>query len=209
MKVKFLPFLVIMAVCLACNSTNTTITNSWKNKEALRKEKVKSVFIAVITPNKENRAMLETELAYRAKEKGLTAIKSYEVFKDVTKDNMPAHDDILQTIRNTKADAIFTITLRSSETLNTASGPKEPIPTKTISFYGYYSNVFPLVYDYNYYSPDKIYYLESRLFDTQTEELVWSAESETYNPANFESFVKGYTETLIKKLESDGLLEKR
>lgn len=193
---------------LACGPTNTNITDSWKNKQALKERQVNSIFLAALSPNIEYKTMLEDELAYMVKQKGVKPVKSYEVFQGITKDNMPSREEILDKIRKTKADVILTISLRKLGTSTAQDGAVELTAPQTISFYGYYSSNFPMIYDPVVNGPDRIYYLESNLFDATTEELLWSAKSETYNPSGEESFVKGYTETLINKLEKDGILKK-
>ena len=50
--------------------------------------------------------------------------------------------------------------------------------------------------------------METNIYDAETEELLWSAQSETYNPSDFENFVKGYVNTLFKQLEKDGIIKK-
>ena len=193
---------------LACGSSNTTITDSWKNKQALKEKEVSSIFIAALSQNIEYKTMLEDELAYMVKQKGVKPVKSYEVFQGITKDNLPSREVILDKIRKTKAEVILTISLKSLKTNSNQEGAVELTVPQTVSFYGYYSANFPMIYDPVVNEPDRIYYLESNLFDATTEELLWSAKSETYNPSGEESFVRGYTETLIKKLEKDGILKK-
>jgi hypothetical protein len=208
MKLRLLPLLAFVMLFVSCSSSNTKVTKSWVNKDAVKKEKINSIFIAALTPNIENRTTLENELAYWAKQNNLKPIKSHDVFPDVNKNNMPSKEELLNSIRGTKSEVIFTIALKKVETADYARAslyiPVEP----NVSFYGYYSNVFPLVYDVEYYSPDKTYFMESNIYDAETEELLWSAKSETYNPSDYENFIKGYVNTLFKQLEKDGLLKK-
>jgi len=52
------------------------------------------------------------------------------------------------------------------------------------------------------------YYLETNLYDAKTEELIWSAQSQTYNPSNINSFLKGYLKSIKRKMIDDGLIAK-
>lgn len=65
---------------------------------------------------------------------------------------------------------------------------------------------WPLYYQPGYYVTDKTYYLETNLYDASTEELIWSAQSATYNPASINDFLKSYQRALAKELKDDGLL---
>ena len=201
-----LPLLAALLFLMACGSSNTSVTSSWKNKQLLNNKEVSSIFIAAGSPNVDYKSMLEDELAYLVKERGVKPVKSYEVFQGISKDNMPTREAVLDKIRSTKAETILTITLQTVETREN-EGVSLTVP-QNVSFYGYYSNAFPIVYDPVVHSPDRIYYMESLLFDAATEELLWSAKSETYNPANEENFIKGYTQSVIKRLEKDGIVKK-
>lgn len=202
--------LVVFFFLLSCGSTDTNVTDSWKSKQAKGYKKVNSIFIAFLNPNQEDKTTLENELAYWAKQKGVKPIKSYEVFEGVSQSNMPSREEVIKKIKDTGAETIFVMSMRTSDTdpnmvKDNIAGYAVPY---TISFYGYYSNVFPLVYDPNYYSSDKVYYMESKLFDAETEELLWSSKSTTYNPQDFEGFVKSYVNTLFRQLEKDGIIKK-
>ena len=46
-------------------------------------------------------------------------------------------------------------------------------------YYGYYSHVLEYVYEPGYYQRYKVVKLETNLYDTDTEEIVWSMQSRT------------------------------
>jgi hypothetical protein len=51
-----------------------------------------------------------------------------------------------------------------------------------------------------------VYYLETNLYDAKTEELIWAAQSETYDPSNINSFIKGYVKSTLERMQKDGLI---
>ena len=57
-----------------------------------------------------------------------------------------------------------------------------------------------------YYAQDCVYYLETNLYDARSEDLVWSAQSETYNPKDLSGFSQVLANQIVNKLEKDGLL---
>jgi hypothetical protein len=75
-------------------------------------------------------------------------------------------------------------------------------------FTGYYSYYNPVMYDPGYYATDKNYYLEINLYDAKTEELVWSAQSETTNPSSIETFSYSFSQLVVNQLIKDGLISK-
>lgn len=198
---------------VSCGSS-TSISESWTNEEKLTAKSYQSVFIVAITGNMAAKTLIEDELAFYAEKNGTRAIKSHELFPATfTKGNTPSREAILEIIQNSGADAIFAVSLldEQSETryvpgnTNYAYGYNPLSYSYYGSFYGYYNTMRPIAYDPGHYTTDKIYYLESNLYDAQSGELLWSAQSKTYNPSSLESFTQDYTEALIKRLEKDGL----
>lgn len=216
MKSKILSLLVI-TLLFSCGST-TKITGAWTNKEELKDKSYKSVFIAVLASNPQVKNMLENELAFRAKQRGIKATMSHDVFiQTFSKDNMPSKENLVPRIQETGAETIFTVSLLDKETTT------RYVPGSTSSFYspygvgygyyggfyGYYSTVYPMVYEPGYYTTDKTYYVESNLYDAQTEKLLWSAQSKTVNPSDMEEFTKDYIDVLFAQMIKDGVMKKQ
>ncbi|MCF8715966.1 hypothetical protein JM658_14105 [Joostella atrarenae] len=213
-KKLIIPFLALVLV-YACGTT-TDITASWANKEAFTTKKYKSVFIAAITGNVPNKTIIENELGFQLQQRGITTTKSHDVFPGTfTKDNKPTKEVLLGGIKESKSEAILTVTLRDQEDetryVQGNSYMYNPIGYGYGyygNFYGYYNNAYGYGYDPGYYTTDKVYYLETNIYDAESQELIWSAQSKTYNPNNIEDFTKGYTDAVISKLQKDGILAK-
>lgn len=207
---------VLLFLLVSCGSS-TSISESWTNKEAFNNAQAKSynnIFIVALTGNMAARTLIEDELAFYAEKNGRTAIKSHQVFPATfTQGNAPSKETIMEVIRDSGADAIFAVSLLEKETesryvpgtTNYAYGYNPLSYSYYGSFYGYYNTMYPIAYDPGYYTTDKVYYLESNLYDAASEELIWSAQSKTYNPSSLEKFTQDYTEALIKRMEKDGV----
>ena len=66
-----------------------------------------------------------------------------------------------------------------------------------------------MMYDPGYYTEDKTYFIESNLYDMQTGAIIWSVQSEAYNPSNLAAASKTYSEMLMKKLKEEGGLYRK
>ena len=204
-----------IAFCMfitAC-STGIRVTNSWKNPSPdTPGKKYHSVFIAALTDNQYARNTIEENLAEAAEARGYKVSRSSNYFTpSFSQSKIPAKDEILQKVRESNSDAIFTIALISKEDMGRYV-PGEVNSTTSYgwngSFGGYYGTVAGPIYTPGYYTTDKVYYLESSLFDAANEKILWSARTETYNPSNIEKFSKQFTEAMIKQMEKDGLLKR-
>lgn len=192
----------------------TQITGSWTKDNVSSMGPYQKVYIAALTPNANAQNAIENNLASAARERGIEAVTSKQSFtRTFTKETQPAKEELLDNIRAQNADAIFTVTLinKESETRyvpgSTTYAPMAYGPYYG-RFYTYYNTMYPVTYDPGYYATDKIYYMESNLYDANTEELIWSAQSKTVNPANVDSFARDYTEAMIQELIEDGVLKK-
>jgi hypothetical protein len=73
-------------------------------------------------------------------------------------------------------------------------------------FYGYYGHVGGYVYEPGYYTRHERFKLETNLYDTQTEELVWSMQSETMDPGSEKALIEAKIKTVIEHLKQQTLI---
>jgi hypothetical protein len=151
-------------------------------------------------------------------DKGVAVIKSMDVLPPNFRKAAEKKDKelVLQKLREKGCDGIMTIALIDAkqetryvqDTFN--NSPYYPM---SMSYYGGFGTYYMYGYD-NFYSPgyyteDKIYYLETNIFDANSEKLVWSAQSQTTNPESIEDFLKGYNEALSERMTQDGVMKNK
>jgi hypothetical protein len=204
--------LLLATVLISACSTSTKITGSWIDPAATTQTKsIKSVFIASLSRKIEFRTKLENALALEAQRRNVKAIKSSEFFTPEFYQKMPSKEELLSKIRQTGVQAILTVSLinKESET-RYVPGTHNYSPYMTYgwygSFYNYYNYWYPQFNDPGYYVTDKTYFLETNLYDVQTEKLIWSGQSETINPGSIDAFVKNYPKVLVEQMIKDGLI---
>ena len=73
------------------------------------------------------------------------------------------------------------------------------------SFYGYYGYFAP-IYTPGYITEDTIVHLETNLYAVEGEKLVWSGNTETFNPKDANAYVGEAAKTIIGQLKKDGLI---
>jgi hypothetical protein len=76
------------------------------------------------------------------------------------------------------------------------------------SYYGYYNYYYPQIYSPGYYSSDKTYYIETNFYDMESDQLLWSIQSEAYNPTNIDTWFDRYSYDLLNELKEEGLITK-
>jgi len=202
--------LVCLLVVSAC-STSTSITSSWRKPSATANG-YRNIFIAAISSNIPAKQAVESGLQTELQNRGLTVTKSVDVFPPNFSNQTGAQRElILSKIQGTNADGIVTVALLKKENESRfVPGNGGWNPGLRYGYYNrfsnYYGNWYPYLYAPGYYDESQVYYLETNLYDAKTEELIWAAQSETYDPSNINSFIKGYVKSTLERMQKDGLI---
>lgn len=204
----------LIVICLAACSPATEITGSWKRADA-GEQKINSVMVTAMTSHTHARQTVENDLARALQQNGVRTLKSLDVLPPTfTNGDEPDREELMEKINGTDVDAILTVALLDKETENRyvpGSYGYEPVPRFGYygRFWGYYTTWYPMLYSPGYYEEDKVYFIETNLYDADTEELLWSAQSETYNPRGLEEFSREFANAVLQELEDDGLIDGR
>jgi hypothetical protein len=204
--------LLIVAVLFSACGTSTMITGSWRKPNATANGYQK-IFIAAMSSDIPAKQAVESGLQAQLQEKGLTVIKSMDVFPpNFSTQTGQQKELVLNKIQSTNADGILTIALLKKETENrfVRTGGGYWNPGLRYGYYNrfsnYYNNWYPALYAPGYYDQQQVYYLETNLYNAKTEELIWAAQSETYDPTSIDSFLKGYVKSIMEQMQKDGLI---
>ncbi|MDG1275792.1 MAG: hypothetical protein P8O16_00840 [Algoriphagus sp.] len=210
-KVNYLVALALVTIMGAC-SPSTKITGSWTGPNT-PSEPYKSIFVTAISENLVARQTIENDIDAMLQKDGVEAKSSFDIIPPGFKATAENKEATVAAIRDGGSDAILTIALldQTSET-RYVPGTTMYSPMGYGGYYGrfsgYYSYYNPVMYSPGYYSTDKNYYIEINLYDAKTEELVWSAQSETTNPSSIETFSNAFSQLVVNQLLKDGLIAK-
>ena len=212
---RIAPFLLFGFVFLltACSSTKQS-TGVWINKEKITGKSFSNIFIVVMSDNIEARSRIENDLAEAATARGYSAVKSIDVMPPSLSDNKkPTKEEVVSKVKGTGCDAVFMASLlRKEENVRYVPGTTAysmmPYYTWSGSYFGYYNNWYPTVSTPGYYQQDKSYFIQSNLYEVATEEIMWSVQSEVFNPSSLSDFSKTYMRTLIRQLTREQILKK-
>ena len=206
-------FVAAVIFFISCAPTFKT-TSSWINKEKIPAQPMKSVFILAMVYNMELRTKLENELAAAAERRGMKAYKSMDIIGPVDlKLVAPVKDVFLKKLTDLNCESIFTIAVVDvqSET-RYVPGSNEYSPYSYApyggyggaygGFGGYYSYTVNIISTPGYYTTDNTYFIEGKLFELKTGELLLSVQSKASNPSGIEKSSKEYTVSLMDEINS-------
>lgn len=208
-------FLVLILGLFYSCGTGQRVINSWVNTKADKSKDYKKIFIMAITQNEPARNIIEGDLNKAINELGTgkETVLSSNVFPGTfTKNTAPSKEAVLNKVKELNCDLIFTVSLLDSETKTKyVPGTVSYAPYPAYGYYGgfgmYYNYWAPTVYSPGYYTTDQVYYIEGNLFDAASQEILWSVQSETYNPSNLNDFSANYSKLIIDQAREDGIIK--
>ncbi|MBO9731236.1 MAG: DUF4136 domain-containing protein [Chitinophaga sp.] len=205
---------LIGALCLlgACGTT-VNMTGTWKAPEAPA-DGFHNMLVVAVTSKLDVQQMVEGRMVDALKRHGVVAASGLGYFP-------PKFDPRNEADKAATADkmraagytSVLTVSLvnKESESRYVPGSVYAPYPAFGWygRFWGYYGYMYNSVYSPGYYTTDKTYFLESNLYDlSQDGKLVWSGQSETYNPNSLESFAKAFAAKVSTALDNAGLLKR-
>jgi hypothetical protein len=145
----------------------------------------KKVLVIGMSDNPAIRTDFEEAMSNKLKSAGVHAVPGYNILLRPKSAKMdPTY--LREQIKEHQIDAVL-VTRLVSVTNNTTYIPGQaytlPFPYYN-SFYGYYNNIYPVVYTPGYLMHEKTVRVETSLYETSTPEaeFIWTGLSETFNP---------------------------
>jgi hypothetical protein len=197
--------LLIVLLIAGC-TPSSRITGSWKSEKS---HPVHNVFIAALTGNTVAKSTLENDLEHALMQFSVACVKSINEFPPTFMHDSVPREEIINTVLRKGNEAILTITILKKETESRyAGGPYAPVNRYPYygTFWGYYNYWTPSAYDPGYYTTNDVYYLETNLYDSRTENLMWSAQSETYSYSGLTAFSKTFAKMITAELKKNNLI---
>ncbi len=209
MKSKYLILLLFALTLSACGPTQK-ITNSWIAPDPRANAPYKSVFIMALTQVQGNSFSVEDRMAGLIASRGGKAVVSSAVFPpSFSNSENFTREDMAAAIKRTGCDAVFVIAVLDVHSVESYQPGRAYYPMSYGmygSYYGYYHHYSPMVYSPGYYTTDKTYYIETNFYDLEEDRLLWSIQSEAYNPTSIDSWFDQYSRDLLNELKAEGLI---
>ncbi len=209
-RIKFLIVFAIFGLLAACNSTK--VTSSWVSPDATAVNlSVKKIMVAALLPDKDRelKKSMEKKLVRELNEKGINAVSAYEMYgpKYFPQNEKKA----ISKLQEEGVDGVLTVVLmdkNKEERYNPGSSRIAPVGIYR-NWFGYYSSIYGRVYSPGYYTSANKYYWESNLYDLKPEKLLYSAQSQSFEPSSIAQLANDYSEKILSDMTKQGLVAKR
>ncbi len=183
------------------------IVGSWKNENVVP-QTYNRIVVAAMTDNMQVRQALESQLVTELKAKGIDAVPSMSMLSAGSVDDAAT---LLGKVQGEGYGGIMTVAVVEEKTdVQYVPGTTAYAPINRFGWYntfgGYYNYWRPTLYNQGYYERNKVYFLETNVYDTSTERLIWSAQTRTYDPATLETMANSYAEATVSKMIAENII---
>jgi hypothetical protein len=153
---------------------------------------------------------MENHMVDDLKELGYTAISSLQAYGPKAFDKM-TEADAISAFKNSGVDAVITIVLLDKERERNYVPPHPAFSPSGIGgtrFWDYQTNLYLRVYEPGYYVTNTKYYWESNLYDMRNQQLVYSAQTKSFDPSSFESLGHQYGYMIVRNMLQQNILKR-
>jgi hypothetical protein len=202
-------FPIIFLLVLACNSSK--MTYSWKMNQTVSHDFKKIMVVALDNhPERSDvKASMEEHLVEDLKSKGYEAVSAMREIGPKSFVGV-SEKQALEQLQNKGADAVLTIVLldKKRERYYVPGRVQySPYIIYQRRFWGYYSTIYDRIYTPGYYMDDTRYFWESSLYDLKTKELVYTAQTESFDPASATQMAHEYGLLIVSDLMHSNVLK--
>jgi hypothetical protein len=195
--------ILIALLLLPLIGCTTTLNSAWVERERAGKP-IRKTLVVGIAEREGQRRTFEDTFVQRLAQVGVQAQASYRVMPE---GQPPTRDNVDAAVGNTDCDSVFVTSYVRTDREMVYTEPMTP-------YYGpggyywdrHYSWYYGAVTTPGYWSEVTTVILENNLYDTATGKLIWSAESESFNPSSADEIVRTLADQVINDLRMKRLL---
>lgn len=193
----------VLAVALGAGCAATHLDRSFAAPD-LHDGPFKHIVTIAMTHDHARRVAMEDALTGQLARAGVQAEASYKTFTDEALQSQDSLRDLL-TKNGFDGAVVMRVTNTSREDVWVPS-TITVIPVFYRTVWDYYTHWKPVVFEPAYMANDRAVHVETVLFEVPEGDLIYSAISQTLNPASAEDLVRQVGDRVAKDLAAKGLI---
>jgi len=207
---KTIKWITILSCILLAQCSSSNIVSSWRTSAPANLETGRIVVVGIIKEqDKSLHKQMENHLADDLCNLGYDAISSTELYGDKTFEGLD-EQQVLSKLKQNDIAAVLTIVLLSKQK-EKYRVPKSMFDLEdrynTSNFSIYYTAIYGKIYEEGYYVNDTNYFWESNLFTVSDQKLVYSVQTQSFNPFNKASLAHEYGKLIISDMIENNIIK--
>jgi hypothetical protein len=197
--------ILVFSLLLMTFCARTTMDYVWKDP-SYQGGKFKKVLVIGVAKNQANRILFENKFVAELKNYGTDAISSYTIIPTAEKLDKVTVESKTKTL---EVDAVLVTKLMNIEQKKTYSrvvNPSQTQPRLQRGGYVDYSTDYEAAKDRGSYYKYEVVSLETKIYDTQTDKLIWSGWTDTVLEDSIEVAIGSLIKTITKSLSDNQLI---
>ncbi len=192
----------MLSALLITACATTTLTSAWKDPSY--QGQPRKIMVIGVARKPLNKRIFEDEFVRQLKARRTDAVASYTVMPDEKQGDNAV---IAAKMKEQGADAVLITRMASKKIVHVYVPGTVYYPP---SYYGrwrdYYGHGYQAVYTPGYMAEDEYALMETNLYDTATDKLIWSAASETEIRGSNENQIKTFINVMVNAMAEHKLL---
>lgn len=207
--------LLLVAAGGCKSSTATQISQSFRNP-GFEDTVFEKLLVMSVGKDQEQRIAFEDAFAAAIVRQRGVAEASWTLLPEST---LLSEEEIYGAVKGGDFDGILVTRLLSVEQNRSYTPPRRYHRPRTTfyaagpawgmgfgGYYGFYATTFTEVHKPGYFETSKTFRLETNLYSAATNDLVWTAQSETIDPKSVDDLLGSMTSTVAERLRSEGFI---
>jgi hypothetical protein len=190
---------MILAACATTEIKTVWIDGSYKGGPLLK------ILVMGLAKDQTIKRLYEDEFVNQLKAHGVQAVPSYSV---IPQEKMGDENYISEKGKELGIDAALVTRLVDRKTIQTYYPPETfytPAPYYR-GWHGYYRSSYDYMVSPGYIATDEAVVLETNIYSMQTNQLIWSALSETFLEGSSKKLIQSLVQKLISDMAAKDLL---
>lgn len=210
-KLQLAVFLVLAIIINGCGST-TRITSTWKAAGISADNYHKVMVLGIIREADRNvRIQMENRLLTGLKDLGYNAFSAYQVYGPQMFQNTSEQEANKQ-LAGDGVDAVLTVVLLDKQR-ERYYAPGRVVYSPYVIYqnrvWGYYRMLYTRIDEPDYYQESTRYFWESNLYDLKTNQLLFSVQTQSFDPSSVDELAKDYGQKIISTMVQNNVLQKQ
>lgn len=207
MKTKYLTGLFTMVVLLLYACGSTKLVSSWTAPGA-GTQKFDKVLVVALMGDRDRmlRENVEKIIVQQLQHRGINAGSAFSEYGPKKFEGLN-EESVIKRLKNNGYDGAITVALldKSKEkSYNPGGVGFYPAPYR---FWGYYNWRYSRIYEPGYYTVNNKFMLEASLYDLNNDQLLYSAQTKSVNPASPQSLAAEFSDKIFENMSKSGVIK--
>lgn len=200
----------LLSLILVTSCSSTKIISSWSAGNPSSKAMDKMLVLAVMT-DREVQDKTEHAMTQELQGHGVNAYSAIDLFGP-KRFNGLTEDNIVSTLRGSDYTSVMIVSLLDKDKETTYVPGSFYYPSYYpgyMHFYRRYWTIYGSVYTPGYFTTTTKYILEADIYylNDDDDDLIYSAQTRTYDPSNAQSLAKSFSKSIVEELQAKGLVK--